>query len=118
MTDAGASAVVASTSAAVLHSLGLDPYILAIAVVGAVLLQAWSDSTASRWRAMVQVFCSGVVGALLAQGAVDLVDLNSRAAEMALAAFCGFGAFDLFTALAKEGKSLIGTAARRWGSKP
>ena len=113
MTDAGASAVVASTSAAVLHSLGLDPYILAIAVVGAVLLQAWSDSTASRWRAMVQVLCSGLVGALLA-ATTGVV----AAAEMALAAFCGFGAFDLFTALAKEGSSLIGTVARRWGSKP
>jgi hypothetical protein len=117
MTDAGSSAVAASACALTLHSLGIDAYMLAVAMIGAVFLQAWSDKATGRWRAMLQVLTSGFVGALLAQGIVDHADLSSRAAEMALAAFCGFGAFDLFSALSKQGDSIIGTMARRWGGE-
>ena len=115
MTDVGVGPVVAGASAAVLHALGLDPYVLAVATVGAVFLQAWSDKPTGRWLAIFRVVVSGLIGALIAQGLSDYADMHSRAAEMALSAFCGFCAFDLFSALAKQGDSIIGGLASRWG---
>lgn len=115
MTDTAVSPAVAGGVAAVLHGLGLDPYVLAVATVGAVFLQAWSDKPTDRWLAIFRVVLSGFVGALLSQGVADMADLDSRAAEMALSAFCGFCAFDLFSALAKQGDSIIGNLASRWG---
>lgn len=114
MTDAGVSAATAGATAAVLQAVGLDPYVLAIATVGAVFLQAWSDKTIGRWRAISQVLCSGMVGAFLAQSVSDYSHIDSRAAVMALAAFCGFCAFDLFSALAKQGDSLVETLFSKW----
>ena len=117
MTDAGASAVVASAAAAVLHSMGLDPYILVVATVGAVFLQAWQDTSAGRLRAMAQVVLSGLIGALMAQGAADYAALHSRATEMAMAAFCGFAAFRIFAALAKRSDGIVDKFISRGGPK-
>lgn len=114
MTDVGVSAAAAGATAAVMHAVGLDPYVLAVATVGAVFLQAWSDKSISRWRAIWQVVCSGLVGAFLAQGISDYSTINSRAAVMALAAFCGFCAFDLFASLAKQGDSIVETLLGKW----
>ena len=115
MTDAGTSAVVAGMGAVLLEALGVDAYVIAVATIGAVMLQAYGTHTVGKLRALLQVCTAGLVGAMVAQAAFDVFALQGRALLMALAAFLGFACFQLFDELAKRGRNILGSLADRWG---
>jgi hypothetical protein len=102
MTDAGASAFVAVMSAIILEALGVSPYGIAMAAIGAVVFQAWSTKSAGKFKAMVQVVAGGLIGAVAAQGLADLAGVNSRAVIMLMSAFFGYGYQYFFEAFAKR----------------
>lgn len=119
MTDAGSSAVVAGVSAVVLESFGVDPFVIAMAAVGAVMLHAHSVNTVGRLRALLQVASAGVVGALFAQVVFDHFmpgGFHSRALLMLLAAFFGFVAFRLLEELAGRMHGVIGKLLEKLGA--
>lgn len=102
MTDAGASAIFAAISAVVLEALGVSPYGIAMAAIGAVVFQAWSDKSVGKFKAMIQVVAGGLIGAVAAQGLEDLAGTNSLAGVMLMSAFFGYGYQYFFEAFAKR----------------
>lgn len=120
MTDAGASAIFAGASAAILGALGVDPFTIAMATVGAVMLHAYSMHTVGKIRAILQVLSAGIVGALLAQVVFESVLPNgvaSRAMLMLMAAFFGFAAFRLLDELASRAHGVVSAILEKLGVK-
>ena len=113
MTDAGASAAVAGISAIALEALGVSPYGIAMACIGAVMFQAWSAQSTGRFKAMLQVFAGGLIGAVGAQALADWLKIDSRSAVMLCSAFFGYSYYYFFDAVAKRADTIVDNAVKR-----
>lgn len=113
MTDAGASAAVAGISAIALEALGVSPYGIAMACIGAVMFQAWSPAATGRLKAMLQVIAGGLIGAVAGQAMADTFGIDSRSAVMLASAFFRYAYYYFFDAVAKRADTIVDNAVKR-----
>ena len=93
--------------AAALGLSGVSPAWLFMAFVGALSLQAFSTTTITRARAMVQVACSSVLGALIGAVLAIYGGVQHDAVRLLLCALGGFGTYPLMQILIDQIKNRI-----------
>lgn len=95
------SAVVSAASAVTLALLGVDYYSLFWGMVGA-LLALYQAKRIGRFRALIGVVLSTLLGAALGTGAVDFWGSTSRPILIVISAVSGFGAQLIMSALLRN----------------
>ena len=87
-----------TTSGALAAALGLaslSPAWLLMAFWGALALQAFSTITITRTRALTQIACSSVLGALIGAAASHYAGVQEEVIRLLLCAVGGFGTYPL-----------------------
>ena len=87
--------VVGAIAGVILEVLGIDVPPLMWAVVGAALMQGYSQATVSRGRATVQIVASSMVGALIGLSVTKFANIDHQQTVYLLCALGGFGAHPL-----------------------
>lgn len=100
-----------ATSGGVAAALGLasiSPSWLVMAFFGALALQAFGTSTITHARAVVQVACSSVLGALIGAALAYMGGVHEEIVRLLLCALGGFGTYPLMQALLDRVKEKTG----------
>jgi uncharacterized membrane protein len=104
-----------ATSGAVAATLGfasLSPAWLVMAFFGALALQAFGSATITRARAMAQIACSSVLGALIGAALAHFGGVTEEVVRLLLCALGGFGTYPLMQALIERLKSKLPTSTK------
>lgn len=104
MTDTITPTALASGGlAATLGLSGISPMWLLMAFIGALALQAFATSTITKTRAIVQVACSSVLGALIGASLAFYGAITYEPIRLLLCALGGFGAYPIMQRMLKRG---------------
>lgn len=95
--------------AATLGLASVSPAWLVMAFFGALALQAFGTVTVTRTRAMVQIACSSVLGALIGAALAHYGGVHEEIVRLLLCALGGFGTYPLMQALVDRLKSNLPT---------
>lgn len=94
--------MITAVGAAVLELTGIDLPPIVWSLIGAALLQGYSDVPVGRWRSIVQVTTSGMMGALLGLGLSHLAGVDHRIVTLMVCGICGAGAHPIISALVQR----------------
>lgn len=87
--------VIGVTAGVILETLGIDVPPLMWSIVGAALMQGYSESSVSRSRVAVQIIASSMLGAIIGLSIAKYAGIAHQHSIYLLCALGGFGAHPL-----------------------
>lgn len=91
--------IVGVVAGIVLEVFGIDVPPLVWSIVGAALMQGYSESTVSRVKASVQIVASSMLGAIIGLSITKFAGIDHQHTTYLLCALGGFGAHPLMRVL-------------------